>query len=125
MTVADANAKAMELAKKDGKAFFLLSQNEQARRIGCAWATWSKTEFYKTAKKRGEQSHRQAAPKKTSGSPSVVSFTSEMEAVIGEGRREEMLNKLTAEQNADREPSPLDPDPPGSMPRKVFSPKRL
>src|SRR5262245_48060497 len=51
-------------------------------------------------------------------------FSSKMEAVLGEGDKDEALKKLIAEQEADHEPSPFDEDPP-KRPRKVYTPKRL
>src|SRR5207247_2208008 len=41
MSVAEADQKGRQLAKELGKAFPLLSEREQARRIGCTWKTWS------------------------------------------------------------------------------------
>jgi hypothetical protein len=124
MTVEEANREAMELVKQLGQAFFALSENEQARRIGCAWKTWSKTEFFKAARKKREQAGRQRGPGKATGAPPVVSFTSALEVVTGDGEREAVLEKLIAEQEADNEPSPLEDDSPSDRPRKVFTRNR-
>jgi hypothetical protein len=121
MTRKQANEKAMELAKKMGKPFFVLSENEQARRIGCTWSTWSKTELYAQGRKKKDQLARQAQRQKGAGSPSTVSFTTDLEAVTGTGGRDEVLKQLLAEHKADNEPSPLD----DTGPRKVHSRKRL
>jgi hypothetical protein len=118
MTAEEANRKAMELVKKMKKVFFALSEREQAKLIGCTWRTWSKTEFYKTAKKKKPRQHP------ARGAPRTVSLSPAMEAVTGEGGREETLNKLIAEQEADHEPSPLEEDPPGDRPRKVYRPSQ-
>jgi hypothetical protein len=121
VSVAEANSIAQGLVKKLGKVFFALSESEQARRIGCSWKTWSRTQLYKTARKaRGRQ---RGGPRKVS-SPPAVSFTNELAAATGEGGREATLNELIAEQRADHEPSPLEDDPPGGRPRKVYTPNR-
>jgi hypothetical protein len=57
--------------------------------------------------------------------PKALSLTSDLEAVTGEGEPNEVLEQLIAEQEADHEPSPLEPDPPDSRPKKVHSRKRL
>jgi hypothetical protein len=62
----------------------------------------------------------------------VESFTAGREAVTGEGDKDEIqkqveeaeLRRLTSEQAADYEPTPLEDDPPGRE-RKVHSRKRL
>jgi hypothetical protein len=124
MTVEEANRKAMELAKLLKQDFFSLSERKQAKRIGCSWGTWRKTTFYKQAKKKGRRSQR-AKGERAAGSPSVSSLTGNLEAAIGEGHRDEVLNQLIVEQEADHEPSPLDNDPPDGRPQKVRHRKRL
>jgi hypothetical protein len=121
MTKESANKRAMELARVMGKTFFLLSESEQARQIGCTWRTWSKTEFYQKAQKRRGKLATRPTQGKRAGSPRTVSFTSDLEKVTGEGDREEVLERLAAEQRADDEGSPLD----GSKPRKIHCRKRL
>jgi hypothetical protein len=79
MTVEQANEKAMELAKTMKIVFFTLSQREQANRIGCSWATWSKTKFFREAKKKA------LAQQKASGrapAPRTVTLTDNIEAVL-------------------------------------------
>lgn len=119
MGVEEANRKAMELAKSMGEEFFLLSERKQAKRIGCSWQTWSHTEFYRTAKSK--RSPQQAKDK--TAARKVVRLTGNLEGAIGEGNRNEVLEKLIAEQEADCEPSPLEDDPPG-QPRRVRCYKR-
>ena len=76
-----------------GAGFFKLSERAQAKEIGCHWGTWTRTEFFKTA----ERMRAPRAPKNPS-SPKTVSLTHELEAVTGEGGRDEVLNRLVAEQ---------------------------
>jgi hypothetical protein len=57
-------------------------------------------------------------------SPKAQSLTAEREAVTGEGDRDKILQELIAEQDADKEPSPLEGDPP-NRPRKIHSRKRV
>jgi len=57
------------------------------------------------------------------GKPKAVTFTDELEATVGEWDPE--LRRLTEEQEADMEPSPLEDDPPDEPPRKVRERKRL
>jgi hypothetical protein len=122
MSVEKANAAAMDLAKQMEKAFFALSESAQARRIGCSWKTWTRTEFFKTARKKRPQQVRPAG--KAPGAPAAVSFTPEMEAVMGEGDRQATLDKLIAQQEEDHEPSPLEEDGAGERSRKVYRPNR-
>jgi hypothetical protein len=120
MLVASANEKAMELAKQFGSAFFVLSEREQARRIGCSPRTWTKTPFYERAKQTGARMRAQHdRPGKGVGAPSTVSYTRELDAVTGDGERDEVLKKLAAEQEGDYEPSPLD-----ACQKKVYRPNR-
>jgi hypothetical protein len=124
MTVEEANEKAMELAKRQKRAFLLLSEREQAKRIGCHWRTWRKTTFYRKARRLRARLVGQARQREVPGSPPVASLTTSVEAVTGEGDRNEVLEQLIAQQEADREPSPLEKDLPDS-PRKVRCRKRL
>jgi hypothetical protein len=144
MTVEEANTKAMRLAKQMKRAFFQLAQREQARRIGCSWATWHKTRFFAEAQKRGDRRPRRARGKNAAGPLPVSSFTRDLEAATGEGNRDEVLNqmiareetegeahakqqaleRLIAEQEADSEPNPCEADPPGRS-QKVRTRKRL
>jgi hypothetical protein len=119
MTIAQANDKAKKLAHKMRKGFFALSQRQQAEMIGCSWATWKKTEFYRIA-----ETKRPGGKRKRTSTPKTVSLTPLLEAVTGEGDRDEALKQLVAEQEADMEASPLDDDPP-DRPRRIHSRKRL
>lgn len=115
MTAEEANAKAMKLAHKMRTGFFALSERQQAKLIGCSWKTWRKTEFYPKA-----QAERPAGKRSKTSSPKAESLTAGREAVTGEGDKDEVLQQLIAEQEADKEPSPLE-----SHQRKIHSRKRL
>jgi hypothetical protein len=108
MTTDEANQEAMTLAKRMGKAFFLLSKTEQAKRIGCHLKTWEKTEFYRQAQKR-KPKVEPAGP----GAPRVVNLS------------DNVLAQLRAEQKEDSEPSPLEDDLPDARPKKVYTRKSL
>ena len=103
MTREQANLRALELAKQLGKLFFHLSESDQARRIGCSWRTWSRTAFYKEARKRKAQLGAQGGRDGQAGSPPVTSLTDDHETAAYEvgqsqGGRDEVLNKIIAEQ---------------------------
>jgi hypothetical protein len=115
MTVDDANEKALKLARKLRLGFFALSERQQARQIGCSWTTWQKTKFYKKAKVM-----RPGVKKSKPRSPKTESLTAGREEVIGEGERNEILEQLIAEAQADNEPSPLE-----NRPRKIHFYKKL
>jgi hypothetical protein len=119
MPVKQANDKAMKLARKIRAFFFALSERQQAEQIGCSWQTWVRTEFYRTAKAK-----RPTSKSSKPSSPKTESLTSRMEAVTGEGSKDEVLEQLIADQETDKEPSPLENDPP-NRPRKVHTHKRL
>jgi hypothetical protein len=118
MTVEDANRTAMVLAKKLQKGFFAMSETGQAKLIGCHLRTWRKTPFYRVAKKKRAKTN---AP----GARRAVTLTDALEAVAREGDKDDVLRRLIADQEADREPSPLEDDPPDSRPKTVHSRKRL
>jgi hypothetical protein len=115
MTLAAANSKATELAKVD-PAFLYKSQRAWADAIGCSDGLITKLELWKAKQKRAGNE-----PKQTR-SPKAVSLTNKVLAVTPD--REEELQRLICEQNANLEPSPLDPDPP-DHPRKVKHHKKL
>jgi hypothetical protein len=97
MSVAKADCKARELTDtpKKKKEFFALSETKQAKRIGCSWATWSKTGYFEEAMAQGWLPHRKKAESGTiGGSPSVVSLTSDLEATIGAGDPKDIVNQL-------------------------------
>jgi hypothetical protein len=146
MTVEEANEKAMKLAGRMKQAFFLLSEREQARLIGCHWRTWTKTTFYAKAQQKRGRIARKVAGQKVAGTRPAVSLTGAVEAVVGDGERNEVLNclidgerkptdkkpewedlspaeqqELVADQEADYEPDPLDDD----RRKKVRTRKRL
>jgi len=122
ITVEEANQTAMRLAKKD-LSFVNGGVREWAKRVReasgktCSTATIHGTALWqKTMEARGRG-------RRKGGKAKAVSFTDSLEAVVGNGDPHEVLNRLTAEQGADFEPSPLEPDPPGK-PRRVRCRKR-
>ncbi len=119
MTAEEANKKAMELAKTD-RFFVERSLREWAERIGCSEGLVPKLPLWQATMEKTGRGRRDKAPP-----PKAVSLTENLEAVTGEGDKDEVLNHLVAEQEADAEPSPLYDDPPDSRPRKVRSRKRL
>jgi hypothetical protein len=96
LSVERANEKAVKLARRLRAGFFALSERQQAEMIGCHWQTWTKTPFYSQVGQKGL-----LFKKGTKSSPKTESLTSGREAVIGEGDRDEVLNNLIAEQEAD------------------------
>src|SRR5206468_10981221 len=74
MTVAQADEGARELARRLKRAFFLLSVNEQARRIGCHFATWKKAPYFLEAQKIKARLLGEAAGRKGARSPRVTSL---------------------------------------------------
>jgi hypothetical protein len=119
MTRQAANAKAMELAKAD-PSFVQRSLREWADAIGCSEGLVANLPFWRETMKQTGRGKEGSVP-----APKAISLTSNLEAVTGEGGRDEQLKSLIAEQEADREPSPVDDDAPGSPPRKVYHKKRL
>jgi hypothetical protein len=99
MKEADDRAR-MPTATPEKKArFFALSKRKQAERIGCSFQTWSKTATYQDAVERGWLPKR----KKETGEsvkapPRVVSMTPDLEATLGRGDRDEIVNQLAAEE---------------------------
>jgi hypothetical protein len=115
LTRQEANEKAMRLAKAN-RSFVKLSSREWAEAIGCSAAHVVGLPFWKATMKRRKQKSegRPSAPK-------AVSYTPELEAATkkGKGNKDNILNQLIAEQEADAEPSPLEKDPPSSHPKRV------
>jgi hypothetical protein len=101
MSIDEANAAARRLAKCD-IAFVKLPIREWAKRIGCTISTVSKTALWQEVMRR---SGRGRVP---GGVPKTVSLTENINACLGEGRPNEVLDQLIAEQEADFEPSPVD-----------------
>jgi hypothetical protein len=131
MTIDKADREARRLEKQMKTEFFKLSQNKQAKKIGCSWGTWSKTPFYQECLRQGRI--YPSGRKKDSSTPGVVSFTKDMEGVTGDGGRDSVLEKLTQEEGKkqtlkdviddyldDYEPSPLEDDPLDEAPRKTY-----
>jgi hypothetical protein len=116
MTVEEANAEALHVAGRLGQTFFTASDRAQAKLIGCHVQTWRKTPLFRKKYPRGRKPTRRARR--------ACSFTSALEDVTGKGGRDAVLDDLVAEQAAEMEPSPLEPDAP-EKPRKVNVRKRV
>jgi hypothetical protein len=133
MSVEEANEEALKQAKKWGAVFFSMSNNRQAKLIGCHPLTWRKTQLYKTAVEQGKINPPK--PKRVK----ALSFTRGRASVIGQGKKDEVLNlagereeqrlkeerellRLTAQSQKESKenPSPTDVDPPDRK-RKVHS----
>lgn len=99
MTVAQANRKATMLVGELGRAFFDLSEREQAKKIGCHVKTWKLTEVYNEAKRTGRL---QKPRKKGIGSPKVVSFTNRLEDTYGVGEKDGIANQVSADDELER-----------------------
>jgi hypothetical protein len=119
MPLEQANAKAMQLAQAD-RLFVQRTIREWAKAIGCSTGLVHDLPLWKETMKRTGRGRPVKTP-----APKAISLTPLIEEVTGEGEREEMLNQLIAEQQADQEPSPLDDEPPGARPRNVHCRKRL
>src|SRR5262249_17854164 len=127
------------------------SERKQAKLIGCSWTTWRRTVLYAEARRKRNKQASQSTGTKNPGPRPAVNFTKTLEATVGVGQRDEVLNQLIQagpesaeqknrtwedlspqeqqalinEQEKDFEPSPLDQDLPGSPPKKVRTHKRL
>lgn len=135
MPVDEANKQARLVAKKQGQGFFTLSIRKQAEAIGCSFDTWRKTEFFKTAKRKKAKLRAQLIRgASAAGGKAAAGLTPAVEAKAGVGKRDQVLDQLIEEeariknpsctwedlteaerqaildeQQADYEPSPLDP----------------
>jgi hypothetical protein len=115
----EANLAAMELARQN-PAFVDGGVRDWAAAISvatgktCSISTVMKTQMWTTTMQATGRG-------KTKGkAPKAISFSENMEAVIGRGDNQEVLNKLIADHNADNEPSPFD-----DASRKVRCNKRV
>jgi hypothetical protein len=113
-----ANKRAMELAQAD-PSFVDRTQREWARAIGCSDGLVAQLPFWQATMERTGR-----GKPKSAAAPKVVSLTRAVEATTGEGTRDEVLNRLIAQQDADYEPSPLEEDLPDSKPRRVRAPRK-
>src|SRR5262249_45594754 len=98
MTMGKANAKAMKLAEADPQ-FVRRTLREWAKEIGCSAGLIPRLRFWREVAKRTGRARKPKAPR-------VVSITDKVLAVTPDPQVE--LSRLIAEQNADREPSPLE-----------------
>jgi hypothetical protein len=98
MLVEEANCRARELTDtpKKKREFLALSETKQAKRIGCSWATYSKTRFYEEAREKRllPSSRPQANHSEASRSVATVRLTSALEARTVEGDRDKVLCEL-------------------------------
>jgi len=123
ITVDEANAAAMKLAKQDA-TFVSGTIRQWAARIKeaagktCSLPTVKATPLWQETMKRTGRGRAKG------GRPKVVSLTSDLEAAIGDGDKHEVLNRLIAEHKADFEPSPVKSDP-AEKPTRVRPPNRL
>jgi hypothetical protein len=103
-----ANAKAMELAKKDSSFAENPSPTQWSKAIGCSKGLVAKLPFYQHCRDKYG----------TPGKPKVVSLT---EDAVAEVESHEILKELIQEQDADMktDPSPLD-----ETPRKRFGQRK-
>jgi hypothetical protein len=105
----DANAEAKRLAKRMKKSFFALSETAQAKLIGTTWKTWSRTEFYKTAKREKARLASRAGQEKSARPPRRVPLTETLAGLIPQGEagragrvsdeRDSVLKELAGREN--------------------------
>lgn len=113
MSVDKANRTAMGLTDtpEKRKKFFALSERKQAKRIGCSWETWSKTACFIDAVERGWLPPRKKAIGNMGASrPSVVSLTPALEATVGVGEPEGILQQLVADETTAQNWNDLSPE---------------
>jgi hypothetical protein len=121
MSVEVANQKALQLAR--GRGFWELSVTKQAKRIGCAFETWKKTQIFQDHQRRqgaGKDAERKrdaAASRYVVGYSTAIEETtpaggpkSVLDGLIQQEDAEAELRRLTEEQAAEAaaDPSPLD-----------------
>jgi hypothetical protein len=131
MSVLTANEKGHELFSKMRAKFALLSEREQARMIGCSWETWSQTSLYqllkeRKAKAKPETTHPHGPPVQNLSARTLASIGEEDESLqaLTNEEKDKAIQALAKEQEAEADPSPLEPDLP-DQPRKVNYRKRL
>ena len=103
MTKSEANAKAIELATENPE-FVNGTQREWATAIDCSVGLVAKTTLWQKTMKRSGRGKKGQGRK-----PKKVSLTKAVEETVGNGKPDDALNKLIAEQESDYEPSPVDP----------------
>lgn len=96
MTLDQANAKAMKLAKAD-RSFVHKSQRQWAKAIGCSSGLVAKLPFWlKTMKKSGRGKNGKAP-----GAPKAIPLTPALAATLSEGEKDQELQRLVDEQHRD------------------------
>jgi hypothetical protein len=95
--VVEADRKARELTDtpKKKSEFLALSETEQAKKIGCCWATYSKTRFYNEAREKGLLPSSQRLLRSGTHRPIATRrLTRALEATTGDGDRDKVLCEL-------------------------------
>lgn len=109
MTVEKANEEGKKLSKKEGRNFWRMSKRAQAKRIGCSFDTWSKTNICKTKSEKYQEAHgHRSQSRKAVALTEQVADEHQLKRHM-ETKRDQELNKLVKDQIRDREPSPFDP----------------
>jgi len=116
MSKEQANNRAMALGRADSDFEDKPKVRIWAKKIGCSTGQVPNLPYYRDCAERAGTARRGQPPK-----PKTVSLTTNVLATVA--CEDEDLERLIAEQHADREPSPLAPDPP-SKPTKVRQHKR-
>jgi transposase-like protein len=88
-------------------------REDVARSVGCSVTTLLKVPAWQRF------SAARHAKRKTR-SPATVELSEKVLATQGQGKKDEILNRLIEEQEADFEPSPITDDPPDEKPRRVY-----
>src|SRR5262249_20575463 len=116
MSAEEANRRAVKLAEANPSFAREPRLRQWAKAIGCSAGLVVKLPFWRATMEQTGRGRKDNVP-----APKVVSLTRDLEAVTGEGDRDEELKRLIAEQAADSEPSPVD----DAASRKVRTRKRL
>lgn len=108
---ADRLARERITTPKKKEEFFKKSIREQAKKIGCAFGTWTETPFFQEAEKLGLVK-RKKGNKRIGALPTPVSLTKGIEAVADKASRDMLLEQLrdSAANTAPRQWDDLPPD---------------
>jgi hypothetical protein len=88
----EAGREGRRLVEEMGEKFTRASKRRQANMIGCSFETWKNSRFF------GEL-HEKKSTKTTKGkAPAAISLTDPVEADLGQGSKDEILNGLIADQ---------------------------
>ena len=110
ITLPEANRAVRRLAKKDtgfvdGTAEEWAAGVREATGKTCSVSTIHRTKLWDKVMSRTGRRRKRKGPK-------AVALTEAVLATVGKGKKDETLNRLIAQCEADSEPSPLEPDPP-------------